>query len=143
MVLVVVFIGAPSQILFSIKLSMSCRGYLICFHLFLCVISGLHTCGFFPAPHVFGAARTILCPVRCWDEAPPALGAELFTFAENDPVLQCWTVRQYRPAKPFADQRAGQHLRTWTWLTIVQQDAVAVNTVAAPTSDQSLDFGKL
>jgi hypothetical protein len=62
---------------------------------------------------------------------------------ENDPVLQCWTVRQHCTAKPLADQRAGEKLRTGAGLAIIQQDTVAVNTVAAVTSDQSFYFIQL
>ena len=84
-----------------------------------------------PPMYPSGAGFAVFRPVGTGDESRPALGAPLHADAAEYLRFQRLVLWQYRPAEPLAADGIGNRLWADTFLTIVQQQAVAVIVVTA------------
>lgn len=84
-----------------------------------------------PPMYPSGAGFTVFRPVGAWDESCPAFGAPLHAGAAEYLRFQRLVLRQHRPAEPLAADGIGDGLGADAFLSIVQQQAVAVFIVAA------------
>lgn len=85
-----------------------------------------------------GAGFAVFRPVGTGDESRPALGAPLHADAAEYLRFQRLVLWQYRPAEPLAADGIGNRLWADTFLTIVQQQAVAVIVVAAGFANEGV-----
>ena len=84
-----------------------------------------------PPMYPSGAGFAVFRPVGTGNESRPALGAPLHADAAEYLRFQRLVLWQYRPAEPLAADGIGNRLWADTFLTIVQQQAVAVIVVTA------------
>ena len=84
-----------------------------------------------PPMYPSGAGFAVFRPVGTGDESRPALGAPLHADAAEYLRFQRLVLWQYRPAEPLAADGIGNRLWADTFLTIVQQQAVAVIVATA------------
>jgi hypothetical protein len=94
------------------------------------------------AMHFSSTVRAVFGASRSGDKASAADFASAHFFRIEDVFFQLRICREDCAAKVFADECVGDRLRTSATLAVIQQEAIAVNIVAAKL-DQSPDTASL